>query len=81
MDPARLRNDKKCTTLLFADKKALAAAIRAAALCCSYDTYDYGTEPITTTALSPFQVTPHGQSKRRDNGTKSKCPSCSCQKQ
>jgi hypothetical protein len=39
----------------------------------SYDTYDYGTEPI------PGDTT--WAKQKEDNGTKSKCPSCSCQKQ
>jgi hypothetical protein len=38
----------------------------------SYDTYDYGTEPI------PGDTT---WAKQKEDKTKAKCPSCSCQKQ
>jgi hypothetical protein len=38
----------------------------------SYDTYAYGTEPI------PGDTT---WAKQKEDKTKAKCPSCSCQKQ
>ena len=38
----------------------------------SYDTYDYGTEPI------PGDTT---WAKQKEDKAKAKCPSCSCQKE
>jgi hypothetical protein len=38
-----------------------------------YNTFAYGTEPI------PGDTT--WAKQKEDNGTKAKCPSCSCQKQ